>query len=110
MYENKINFSSGYFPDYILYPFVDKQVGYDNNLIDNVNLDYYPDFSRGMYTKQLSNENSKYNNQYFGKLYSVYKICKKFWKPQEASPSCGIVANSSGIGTNKETPNTHHSI
>merc|ERR1712121_534528 len=106
VYENKINFCSGYFPDYILYPCVN---------IDNVDpdlrifLDYYPTFSEGKYTKQISNKYSRYNKQYFGKQYSIYKICKKFWKPQEASPSCRIVANSSRIGTNGDSTNKSQS-
>merc|ERR1711888_314896 len=70
-------------------------------------LDYYPVFSGGKYTKQLSNLNSKYNNDYFSKMSSIYKICKEFWKPQETSPSCRIVADSSGIGTNEDIIYTH---
>merc|ERR1712121_616179 len=106
VYENKINFCSGYFPDYILYPCVN---------IDNVDpdlrifLDYYPTFSEGKYTKQISNKYSRYNKQYFAKQYPIYKICKKFWKPQEASPSCRIVANSSRIGTNGDSTNKSQS-
>ena len=93
MLNNKYNMCSGYFCDSIYYPPVDRQVPYGNG-----------------YIKQLSNMYSKYNIDYFSKMSSIYKISKKFWKPQEASPSCGTVANSSGIGTNEETLNTHHSI
>ena len=88
MWENKSNFSSGYFPDFILYPCVERPENVD------FNLEYYPEFSDGKYTKQLSNIYSKYDNHYFGRMYSIYKICKKFWKLQEKSPSCRTVADS----------------
>merc|ERR1712121_535476 len=106
VYENKINFCSGYFPDYILYPCVN---------IDNVEpdlrlfLDYYPTFSEGKYSKQISNKYSRYNKQYFAEQYSICKICEKFQKIQEASPSCRIVANSSRIGTNGDSTNKSQS-
>merc|ERR1712121_629405 len=102
VYKNKINFCAGYFPDYILYPCVD---------IDNVEpdlrlfLDYYPTFSEGKYSRQISNKNSRYNKQYFAEQHSICKICEKFQKIQEASPSCRIVANSSRIGTNGDSTN-----
>merc|ERR1711891_15744 len=51
---------------------------------------------------------SKYNNQYFSKQYSIYKICKKFWKPQETSPSCRRVADSPRIGTKGDGINNKH--
>ena len=110
VYDNKI-LSSGYFPEYILYPCVDIDGVNSDCITDNIdlNLDYYPIFFEGKYTKQLSNKYSRYNNQYFGKQYSIYKICKKFWKPQEASPSCRIVANSSRIGTNGDSINKNQS-
>merc|ERR1712121_111484 len=118
MYNNKFNMCAGYFCDFILYPSVDRQVDNSNDhkyneslncMNDNADLilDYYPVLSGGRYTKQLSNLNSKYNNDYFSKMSSIYKICKKFWKPQETSPSCRIVADSSRIGTNEEIVNTH---
>ena len=103
MWENTFNFSSGYFPDFILYPCVVKP---ENNDFD---LDYYPEFSDGKYTKQLSNVYSKYDNHYFDRMYPIYRICKKFWKPQEISPSCRKAANSSRIGTKGEDTNTHQS-
>ena len=82
VYDNKI-LSSGYFPEYILYPCVDIDGVNSDCITDNIdlNLDYYPIFYEGKYTKQLSNKYSRYNNQYFDKQYSIYKICKKFWKP-----------------------------
>ena len=103
MFDNKINFSSWYFPEYIPYPCVDIDNVDLNCITDDINsdlnLDYYPIFYGGNYTKQLSNKFSRYNNQYFNKQYSLYKICKKFWKSQETPPSCRIVADSSRIGT-----------
>ena len=112
VYENKINFSSGYFPEYILYPCVDIDNVNSDCITDDINLDlnldYYPIFFGGKYTKQLSNKYSKYNNQYFSKQYSIYKICKKFWKPQETSPSCRIVADSPRIGTKGDGINNKH--
>merc|ERR1712215_640186 len=112
MYENKINFSSGYFPEYILYPCVDIDNVNSDYITDDINsdlnLDYYPIFYGGRYTKQLSNKYSKYNNQYFSKQYPIYKICKKFWKPQETPPSCRIVADSSRIGTKGDGINNKH--
>merc|ERR1712121_227634 len=120
IYENKSNCCAGYFPDFILYPFVDRQVGIESTLTENensygitenidLNLDYYPEFSDGKYTKQLSNIYSKYDNYYFYRMNSIYKICKKFWKPQEKSPSCRIVADSSRIGTKGEGISVHQS-
>ena len=112
MYDNKINFSSGYFPEYILYPCVDIDNVNLNYITDDINsdlnLDYYPIFYGGRYTKQLSNKFSKYNNQYFSKQYSLYKICRKFWKPQETPPSCRIVADSSRIGTKGDGTNNKY--
>merc|ERR1711895_99015 len=93
MLNNKHNMCSGYFCDSIYYPPVDRQVLYNNG-----------------YIKQLSNMYSKYDFNYFSNMSSIYKISRKFWKPQDISPSCGIVANSSGIGTKKETLYTQHSI
>ena len=110
MYTNKINFCSGYFPEFILLPHVDRQLDSKDTFIDcknskyknddnNLYLNYFPKFCDGKYTKQLSNANSKYNNYYFHKMKPIYKICKKLWKPQEKSPGYGIVADGSGIGT-----------
>ena len=85
MYENKSNCCAGYFPDFILYPFVDRQVGIESTLTENentyginenidLNLDYYPEFSDGKYTKQLSNIYSKYDNYYFYRINSIYNM------------------------------------
>ena len=97
MLNNKYNFCSGYFPEYVLIPNVNRQLGFNSVLIndlnskhfnDNIdlNLDYYPDFHDGNYTKQLSNMNSKYNNFYFYKMKSIYKICKKFLETSKNAP------------------------
>ena len=62
MDNNKFNLCAGYFCEFILYPFVDRQVGIESNYMNNVglncitdnidlNLDYYPEFSDGKYTK-----------------------------------------------------------
>ena len=118
MYNNKYNFCAGYFPEFILSPYVDRQLGIESTFINDVNLkcmtdnvdlnlDYYPEFFDGKYTKQLSNINSKYDNHYFYRMNSIYKVCKKFWKPQEKSPSCRIVADSSRIGTKGEGMNAY---
>merc|ERR1712121_176889 len=76
---------------------------------------YYPPVDRQFlfndgYIKQLTDMHSKYNMNYFNKMSPMFKICKKIWKPQDVSPSCGIAAHSSGIGTEKETPNTQNSF
>ena len=89
VYSNKYNMCSGYFPDFILSPYLDNcsSDGYfknDNdvfingspNFIDNTD-DYYPHFRDGKFSKQISNANSKYNNSYFLKMKPIYKICKK---------------------------------
>ena len=95
MYSNKYNMCSGYFPDFILSPNLDREDyngGYSNNIDNNAfsndspnfnydNDNYYPHFRNGKYSKQISNANSKYNNSYFYKLRPAYKICKKFWEP-----------------------------
>ena len=114
MYNNKFNFCSGYFPEFILLPHVDRQLDSKDTFIDcknskyknddsNLYLNYFPKFCDGKYTKQLSNANSKYNNYYFHKMKPIYKICKKLWKPQKYSPCYGIVAKGSGIGTLGDT-------
>ena len=62
MLNNKYNFCSGYFPEFVLSPYVDRQLGFNNALIDDlnskhlndnidINLSYYPEFHNGKYTK-----------------------------------------------------------
>ena len=89
MYENKYNMCTGYFPEFILDPYLDNfNFNNDNdvltngspNLSNDIN-NYYPHFKDGKYSKQISNANSKYNNSYFLKMKPIYKICKKFWEP-----------------------------
>ena len=90
---NKHDLFTGYFCDPIYYPPVDRQLLFQEG-----------------YKKQLSNMFSRYNMSYFSKMSPIYKICKKFWKPQNTSPSCGIAAYSSGTGTVMETPKNHQSF
>ena len=63
MYNNKYNFCSGYFPDFIFIPHV-----FDKSFIDTINPRYYPHICNGKYTKQISNANSRYNIKYFSKM------------------------------------------
>ena len=69
------NLGSGYFPDYI---------SLDDNTFnklysDNEKPKYYPYIVNGRYPKQIFNSNSKYNNEYFFKMKTAYKISRKFW-------------------------------
>ena len=94
-YSNKNYFCSGYFPDYISTSLVDSNDNNNNGvsknfypydtlknscLDDNIKFSkysYQPNFKNGKYRKQISNLHSRYNNSYFYKMYSSYKICKK---------------------------------
>ena len=89
-FNNKNNLCSGYFPDFISIPqvvsCVDNRV--DNDALTGGPLDsatdfnqYYPFILNNKHLKQISNANSKYNNNYFGNLKFEYKVCKKFWGP-----------------------------
>ena len=114
IHDNKINFSSWYFPEYIPYPCVDINtlnlncLTYDTTLNLNSNDNEYPIFYRGNFTKQFFNKFGRYNDQYFSKQYSIYRICKKIWKSQETPPSCRIVADSSRIGTKGDGTNNKY--
>merc|ERR1711895_143255 len=84
---NKNNLFSGYFLDQIYYLPNDCQFLFQEGFI-----------------KQLSCKYSKYNLEYFCNMHPIYKMSKKFWKPQNTSPSCSTAAYSSGTGTVMETP------
>ena len=84
---NKNNLFTGYFVDPIYYPPIDSQLLFQEG-----------------FTKQLSSKFSRYNLEYFCNMHPIYKMCKKFWKPQITSPSCSIADYSSGTGTVMETP------
>merc|ERR1711895_170029 len=90
MYNNKSNMCSGYFPEFILDPYLDNFNLNDNDVSKNgppnfnTYIDYYyPHVKGNKYSKQISNANSKYNNSYFLKKKPIYKICKKFWGPSK---------------------------
>ena len=96
MYSNKYNLCSGYFPDFIPLDNIMFEDLYSDNNIPR----YYPYRFNGKYLKQISNSESKYNNEYFFKMKTAYDISKHFWgKP---SPSSGIGTKGSGIGTQGE--------
>ena len=73
MYERNKNFCSGYFPDFIT---LDDEFYY--HLSNNINHNYYYlKVKNNKYLKYLSNNSSKYNNEYFDNLKLEYKISNK---------------------------------
>ena len=80
LFTNKYNFCSGYFPDFIstlpinnddfkyFYPKDNFKYSFSDGTIDFSYPNYYPQFNKGKYSKQISNVNSKYNNSYFYKM------------------------------------------
>merc|ERR1712055_298156 len=73
MYQNKSNLCTGYMPSFIS---LDCNEGYEFTKGNNQSL-YYLYTKDGKYLKPLSNNVSKYNNMYFGKMRHAYNISKR---------------------------------
>merc|ERR1712179_394005 len=73
MYQNKYNLCTGYMPSFISQ---DCNEGYEFTKGNNQSL-YYLYTKDGKYLKPLSNNVSKYNNMYFGKMRHAYNISKR---------------------------------
>ena len=70
LYKRNKDFCSGYFPNFIT---LDDDMYYHLSNSINHNF-YYLRIYNGKYLKYLSNNNSKYNNQYFDNLIDAYEI------------------------------------
>ena len=73
MYDNKNNFCSGYFPDFIT---LNDDFGYNISEGNNYS-HYYLYVKNKKYLKPLSDSKSKYNNSYFDSMSFAYKVSKK---------------------------------
>merc|ERR1712120_76876 len=78
-YNNKDNLCSGYFPDFIVDPYVDNCIL--SNDSNGIFIDGPPNcfMDSDKYLQHISNANSKYNNSYFHKMKIEHRIRKKFW-------------------------------